>query len=209
MAALTFATMLTAVRTRLGNPATDGFYSDAQIGDMVNEGLQVVASEADWPWQRATTTFSTVSGTATYDPTAASGWMKTRALCINGYDSMQERHLQEIREWDTATTGVPIYWCLDNELINLRPVPNAVFTVIHDYMKIEPELTSTAEPLMPAQFRWSIVEYATYLALLRAGNSAGAGGAKAAFDTWLSKMADHRRRTSGTRRIRVRPGSGL
>ncbi len=209
MAALTFATMLTAVRTRLGNPSTDGFYTDAQIGDFVNEALQIISTEADWPWQQATTTFATVSGTATYDPTAASGWMKTRGLCINGYNAMNQRSLIEVREFATTITGTPEFYCLENELLNLRPVPNAVFTVIHDYLKIEPELSSTAEPLMPAQFRWSIVEFATYLARLRAGDETGASAAKAAYDVWINKMADHRRRTTSPRRVRVRPGSAL
>jgi hypothetical protein len=207
MAALTFATMLTAVRTRLGNPSTDGFYTDAQIGDLVNEALQVYTTEADWPWLQATTTFPTVAGTATYSPPA--GWMKTRLLTIDGYDSMRERSLAEIREVAVAVTGQPDWWALENELINLRPVPNAVYTVIHDYYKIEPELSSTAEPLMPAQFRWALVEYACYLAKLRAGYVQEAQAFKSVYEQWIQKMADHRRRTTGTRKIRVRPGSAL
>lgn len=209
MAALNYTTMITAVRTRIGNPSTDGFFTDAQIGDMVNEALQITNAEADWPWLQASTTFNTAIGTATYDPTSATGWVKTRGLCIDGQDAMAERSLIELREWGVVPTGTPAFWALENELINLRPVPNAVFTVIHDYIKIEPELSSTAEPLMPASYRWSIVEYACYLAQLRQGNEQGAGAAKAAWQDWLGKMADHRRRTTGGRRIRVRPGSAL
>lgn len=209
MAALNHDTMVTAVRTRLGNPSTDGFFSDAQLSDLVNEALQITNAEADWPWLQATTTFATVAGTATYDPTAASGWVKTRTLSIDGFDSMSERSLIEIRDWGITPQGTPCMWALENELINLRPVPNAVFTVIHDYIKIEPEISSTQTPLMPASYRWSIVEYATYLAQLRQGNQQGAGAAKAAWQDWLEKMADHRRRTTGGQRIRVRPGSAL
>ncbi len=209
MAALTFATMLTAVRTRIGNPATDGFFTDAQIGDLVNESLQYNNTLADWPWCKATTTLNTVAGTATYDPAAATGWMKTRALTIDGYDSMQQLSLQEIREQPTTVTGTPTSWALENELIHLRPVPNAVQVVIHDYFKIEPELSGTAEPLMPASFRWAIVEYAAYLAHMRQGDMGAADRALARHDKWYNAMADHRRRTTTPKKIRVRPGSGL
>ena len=207
MAALTFATMLTAVRTRLGNPSTDGFFTDAQVGELVNESLQYNNTLADWPWCKATTTFVTVSGTITYDPTAATGWMKTRVLTIDGYDSMQQLSLQEIREKPTTETGVPCYFALENELIHLRPVPNAVYTVIHDYYKIEPELASTDSPLMPAQFRFAIVEYAAYLAHMREGNMGMADRALARHQKWYEAMADHRRRTTAPKKIRTRPGS--
>src|SRR5688572_2366993 len=103
MAALTFATMLTAVRTRIGNPSTDGFYTDAQLGDLTNESLQIYTTEADWPWLQATTTFTTSDGTATYSPPAE--WMKTRMLTIDGYDPMAERSLGEIREVALTVKG--------------------------------------------------------------------------------------------------------
>lgn len=202
--------MTLGVRTRLGNPATDGFFTDAQILDMLNESLQYNSTLADWPWLQASTTFSTVAGTATYDPSAASGWTKTRALTIDGYDSMTQMSLEEIRERPTTVQGTPSVFCLSNELIHLRDVPNAVFVVIHDYLKREPELTSGASvPVMPEQFRYSITEYATYLANMRQGDWAAADRSLARHAKWYEAMSDHRRRTVGGVRIRVRPGSGL
>lgn len=202
--------MILGVRTRLGTPSTDGFFTDAQITDMINESLQYNNTLADWPWCKATTTFATVSGTATYDPTAASGWMKTRALTIDGYDSMALMSLIEIRERQLSITGTPSVYCVENELIHLRDVPNAVFTVIHDYIKVEPVLSGgSSVPLMPDQFRYSIIEFATYLAAMRQGDWAGADRALARHAKWYDAMSDHRRRTTSTRRVRVRPGSGL
>lgn len=210
--AVDVTSMTTSVRTRLGNPSTDGFFTDAQILDLLNEGVQAVAAEGDWPWHKTSASFNTVSGTATYTPIA--GWMKTRALTIDGFDSMTQLSLQEIREMPTTTTGTPCWYAVENEVINLRPVPNAVFAVIHDYFKVEPVLSgATDEPLLPTQFRMAIVEYAVYLAHLRQGDTSRYSNAAAAaldnFGKWIVRMADHRRRTSGARRIRVRPGSAL
>lgn len=207
--AITFATMLTSVRTRLGNPATDGFFTDAQIGDLVNESLQYNTALGEWPWTKASTTFNTAAGTATYDPTSASGWVKTRSLTIDGYDTMQELSLQEIREMPTTVQGTPAYWALENELIHLRPVPNAVHVVIHDYIKREPELSGVAEPLMPDQFRYAIIEYAAYLAHMRQGDLGAADRALARHQKWSEAMADMRRRTTNAKRIRVRSGSAF
>lgn len=205
--AITFATMITGVRTRLGNPATDGFFTDAQIGDMVNESLQYNNTLADWPWTKTSTSLATVAGTATYSLPA--DWVKTRVLSIDGYDTMRELSLQEIREQATTVTGQPEYFAVENELIHLRPVPNQVYSITHDYLKREPELTGVAEPLMPDMWRYAIIEYAVYLAHMRQGDMGAADRALARHAKWHEAMADHRRRTTTPRKIRVRPGSNL
>ena len=212
--AVDVTSMTASVRTRMGSPTTDGFFTDAMILDMLNEALMAIATEGDWPWLQATTTFTTVAGTATYDPTVATNWMKTRALTIDGYDSMQLLNFKEIREKVTSAQGTPEFYAVFNELINLRPVPNAVFTVIHDYYKYEPLLVNPGDqPILPAQFRMAIVEYAVYLAHMRQSDTSrysnSAAAALSSYKDWLMRMADHRRRTTGGVRIRVRPGSGL
>jgi hypothetical protein len=60
---------------------------------------------------------------------------------------------------------------------------------------------------MPASFRWAIVEYAAYLAHMRQGDQGMADRSLARHDKWYQAMSDHRRRTTGTRKIRVRSGS--
>jgi hypothetical protein len=205
--AITFATMIAGVRTRLGNPSTDGFFTDAQIGDMINESLQYNNTLADWPWTKTSTPLSATAGTATYSLPA--DWVKTRALTIDGFDTMQELSLKEIREQPTATQGQPTSFAVENELIHLRPVPNQAYTVIHDYLKKESELSGVQEPLMPDMWRYSIIEYAVYLAHMRQGDMGAADRALARHQKWHEAMADHRRRTTSPRKIRVRPGSNL
>lgn len=197
-----------AVRVRLGVPAGDSFYTAPVLADLMNEALQVVSTEADWPWLEASTTFALVNGTATYDPPA--NWMRTRSLCIDGFDAMEWRSLTELREWPSTIVDVPRYFNVNVEQITLRPVPGAVYTVTHDYYKTEPTLTNpTDTPLMPAQFHYAIVAYAVHLACIRSGDVPRATAALADYQGWLRRMIDNRRRQTGGLRIRIRPGGGF
>lgn len=206
--AIDVTAMTLAVRTRLGNPATDGFFTDAQILDLLNESIQYNNTLGEWPWTKKTGTISMTAGTNSYS--LPNDWVKTRVLSIDGYDTMQELSLKEIRDKVTTEQGAPTYFCVENELIYVRPTPNSSYTVNHDYLQEEPILVNgTDVPLMPEQWRYAIVEYAAYLAHMRQGDFAAADRAMARHQKWYEAMADHRRRTTGGRRIRVRPGSGL
>ena len=88
-------TMRTAVRTRLGNPSTDGFYSDAQLTDLINESLQAISTEDDWPWLQASETINTVAGTRAYTP-ATGAWIRTKQLYINNFEPLVLVSLAEI-----------------------------------------------------------------------------------------------------------------
>ena len=206
--ALDLSTMRTAVRTRLGSPATDGFFSDAQLNDLINEGLQAYATEHDWPWLEATETLTTSAGSAALSPSGT--WTRTKGLIIDGYDALEMVSLAELRGVPTTIRGVPRVYCIEQEAILLRPVPNAAYSVTHDYYKVEPELVGDAnQPLLPSQFRYAIIEYATYLAHLRAGQPGPAQAALSAYSQWIQRMRDNRRRSTSTIKVRVRPGGAL
>lgn len=205
---MNFAQLRNAVRTRIGVPTSDAFYTDEVLSDLVNEALQVVSSENDWPWLETSTTFALVGGTATYDPPA--DWVRTRSLCIDGYDAMEWRSLIELREWPSTITDVPRYFNVNAEQITLRPVPASADTVTHDYYKNDQTLVTDSDvPLMPAQFRYAIVAYAVHLAFMRAGDVQRALAASADYAAWLKRMTDNRRRQTGGLRVRVRPGGGF
>lgn len=195
----------TAVRTRLGNPSTDGFFSDANLTDLANEALASVATERDWPWLCVSTTFPTVAGTAAYTPT--SGWMKTRLLTIDGYDPLEERSLAEIRGIPSSERGRPTLWAVSGDQLILRDVPDGVYTVIHDYVKVEPALSGDADtPVMPSSFHYAIVAKAVELAHLRQSRADRAREAAEEYAGWVVRMLDNKRRSTAPRRVRVRPG---
>lgn len=205
---MTLTEMRTAVRTRLGNPSTDGFFSDANLTDIVNEGLQVISTDHDWPWLFATATFSTAASDADYAMPAT--WLRTRGLIIDGYDPLTLLSTPEIRAMETATTGQPEYFTIDDDQILLRPVPDGVYSVIHDYVRSETALSGDSDtPLMPLQFHYSIVASAVHLAHLRQGDMSRAGAAAADRDGWLQRMRSFKKRAAGPRRVVVRPFGAL
>lgn len=197
-----------AVRTRIGVPESDTFFTAPVLTDLVNEALQAISAESEWPWLETSTTFATVNGTATYTPPA--DWVATRSLCIDGFDAMEWRSLTEIREWPTSIVDVPRYFNVNAEVLTLRPVPGAVNTVIHDYFKNEQTLVTDADvPLMPSSYHYSVVAYACHLAYLRSGDVQRATAALADYQGWNKRMNERRQRQTGGLRVRVRPGGGF
>ncbi len=205
---MNLAQLRDSVRTRLGVPAGDTFFTDPVLTDLINESLQAISAEADWPWLEISTTFATVNGTATYTPPA--DWSRTRSLCIDGFDALEWRSLAEIREWPTNIIDAPRYYNINAEQITLRPVPGSVYTVTHDYLKDDQTLVTDADvPLMPSGFHYSIIAFACHLAHQRSGDAQRAQAAMGDYQGWVKRMVSQRQRQSGGLRVRVRPGGGL
>lgn len=199
--------LVTAVETRIGNPSTDGFYTTAQKEDLVNEGLSLISTDHDWPWLFGTANVSAVAADGDYAVPA--DWCRTRSLVIDGYAPLVLLSAQEIRAISTTDRGQPLYYTIDDDQILVRPLPDASYTIIHDYVKVEPILATTATPLMPAQFHYAIVAAAASLAFLRAGDGGRAAAAERAVQAWLQRMRSFKRRAAGPRRVVVRPGSAI
>lgn len=201
--------MDTAVRTRLGNPSTDGFFSTAQVTDLVNEALLTIGTEADWPWlQSVGTAITTVAGTATYS-ISDTGYTSTRGLCIDGSDPLEERQLAELRGMPTTDRGQPAFFAIAGSTIHLRPVPDAVYTIVHDIVTSEVALSGSGTPALPAAYYYAVVAKATELAHLRQRDTARAQAALAEYNAWMQRMRDNLHRTKAPKRIRVRPGRAL
>lgn len=195
-----------AIRTRIGVPTGDTFYTDQVLTDLANEALSAISTELDWPWLETSTTFTTVSGTGTYTPPV--DWSQTRSLCIDSYDAMEWRSLPEIREYPTTVLDLPRVYTVSGDQLLLRPVPSGAYTVTHDYVRTEQTLVTDADvPFMPNEFRYSIVAFACHLAYLRSGDVQRAIAALGDYTAWKARMASARRRTRGPIRVRVRPGS--
>lgn len=202
---MTGTELITALETRIGNPSTDGFFSTAQKLDLVNEGLQVVSTEADWPWLQTVGTITTVAGTAAY--AVASDYAHTKKLYISGYDPLEYQGLAESDSAASVDRGQPTNYTIYDEDIILRPTPDAVYSVLHQFMKQEPAVAAGTSPIMPTQFHYVIVAKAAELAHMRQGYMDRAANQNREYKEWLARMLDYRRRTRASVSRRVRPGS--
>lgn len=213
---MTLTQLYDAVRIRMGVPVLDGLLTGTALIDLINEGLQMVSTEHDWPWLQGTETFLTESGVSAYDPAVAVGhiWTKTLALTPLNGDTLVLRTLIEVREQSGLTSYVsnltPDMYCIQDDQILLAPTPQTAFTMIHDYYGMEPELADVQDtPMMPRQWHYIIVHAAAMLGHLRQNEGERAELERKQYDSWLRRMHDDVRRSKGSRRIRVRPGSML
>jgi hypothetical protein len=198
-----FATLQTAVLDRLGVPASDALFTAAVLGRAVNEAVQEIKSEHDWPWDEASETITTVAGTDTYS--VAADWMRTQELKPSADYPLERRSIIDIdSEWPFGDTGRPQVYAINKGQIVLRPIPAQVDTITHRYIKTQADLTGTDTPALPAQFHTAIVELATYIALKRSRDDARGAAALDAYQRWISKMHRWRRRHTGPGRIRSR-----
>ena len=197
--------LVAAVRLRLGTPDADQLLTDAVIEAAVNEALQEIAAEHDWPWLEASETITTVAGTDTYD--VDSEWVRTRHLKPSD-DLPLERYpivmLDDLFPLPT-TSGRPVAFAIEQSQLVLRPIPDRVMTLTHRFYKAEPELDGDMDvPLMPAQFHPAIAELATHIVLKRSREDARSAAALESYGRWLSKMHRHRRKHAGPIRTRSR-----
>lgn len=202
------STMRTAVRTRIGNPSTDGFFSDANLTDLLNEATAALSAEEDWPWLQTAANITTVAGTAAY--AAPAGWVHTKHLYINNYDPLTYLSLPEIDAISTTDTGQPQFFTIYDEDILLRPVPDAVYTIVHQYNKSETAMSNDSDTLlMPSIFHYAVVTLAAKLAHDRQRDLQRSQIEEADYEKWLRRMRNYRYRLQGPMRPRVRPGSSL
>lgn len=195
--------MKTAVYDRLGVPTGDGLFTDAVVGRAVNEAIQEIKSEHDWPWDQASETITTVSGTSTYS--LAADWMRTREMKPSTDYALERRSMQELDdEWPFGDSGRPQVYAIEQGQVIFRPVPISVDTITHRYIKTQADLTGTDTWRCPAQFHTAAVELATYIALKRSRDDVRGYGAEGAFERWIAKMHRWRRRHTGAGRIRSR-----
>lgn len=202
-----------SIRIRLGVPTNDNFYTDVVLDDLVNEAIQAISIEADWPWLQDSATITTAAGTQAYTPTVDAGhvWLRTRVLTpTDRGEPLSLRSLSEIREYLSTDQAEPQYYCVSGEQILLAPIPNAVKTITHDYVRQEtPLVNNTDEPALPLPFRYAIVHLAAAMGHLRQNQPERWGSEMRSYNEWLGRMNKSIQRVTANKRVRVRRGSML
>lgn len=164
----TLAQLRTRTRQKLGLQANDGMLTDSSLTTTINNALDKMAVEYNWPWLIAHESFNTVVAQNQYDPPA--DWIKTRWLKINDYD-LDSRQRVDLIQYD-LTSGMPTSFAIDEQKIWLSPAPDAVYSVVHSYMTTENNLTADGDTVKcPDQYSDVIVTYAAIIEARRMNNS--------------------------------------
>lgn len=175
-----------ALRTRLGVPSSDGLYPAATLTELINSGLHYSETEFAWPWLEKEGNVVTAIGTSSYalpaDYRSSIGVLNPDGFPLEQVDAKMLRLI-------VGASGKPKLWDVQGVNLRLAPNPDAIATLIHVYIGTETDLAAGADlPKIPAVYHNAVVEAAAYLAFRRAHNLPEAGGAKAAYDTWLEQM---------------------
>lgn len=176
--------------------------------EWLNEAVQAISEERDWPWLDGYATFSTVAGTAAYDlPT---DWKRTRAVT---YDGAPANRIS-IVDGDAYDYGFDdwrgqVSYSIESSDLIFYPTPQSVVTVKHRYVKQEPLLDNgTDTPLMPSHFHQAIVAYACARVMDRI-DPQRADSFDAEYERWKVRMLDAAARSQQPARVRVRAGGGF
>lgn len=206
----TLTNYMTYVRDRLGVPASDTMFSDAQVTSAVNMALHALDEEHDWPWCQATAVITTSTSTLTMSVYATT-WKRIASVTI----PTSEKKLVAWPTEDLLTESVtslaePDRYGLWAEAIILRPVPDATYTYNVNYIKRETDLSAGSDqPLLPSQFDGAVIAYAAFLLATREGDTGSAAAHLATYKEWVVRMRDNVKRLSAPRRVSVRPNGWI
>lgn len=187
--------------------------------EWINDVLQSVALEDEWPWLRTTQSFSFVASQNAYTlPSTCRSVLAVFDSNGNRYDPAAQADLDTY-----STSDVSIapqfgdgghFYAVTNTTIYIVPTPTAssgTFTV--RYIQDETTLSVDGDtPLIPAAYQRSVVELVALLTMERRGTRIDTVRAKGYADVYndlISKMRKQALPTISASRVpRIRPGSG-
>ncbi len=195
---MTLLTLRADVRERLGVPSDDSLYTDTVVTGLINDALNFVSTEADWWWLEKSETIAMSASTSAY--TVASDCTRTIAVVDAVGVPLSRRGIDELGLMTTAESANVRFFASYGTKIEVRPVPNGTFNLTHRYIGGETALSGDSDvPLIPAQFQPFVVEYATYLARMRAGNSTEAKANLEVYMRWIDTLKARGSKTSDSK----------
>lgn len=169
--------------------------ADEHLTDIINEALQQISTEHDWPWLIEQETFPTVADVSVYGlgPT----WRRTISL------TLADGAVFEQAQVDGSTVG----FAITSDGLVLSPTPKGAQDVVHRYVKYERNLEDDLdEAYLPDRYVGAVVELACAMALIRTADPRAGAHERVARD-WLARMNRESVRTRmASVRIKVRPG---
>lgn len=204
----TGAELITLIRDRAELDTNHSALTDTVLLRWINQGLNRLSLIADWPWLRATeTNSSAIAGTEQL--TLPTGWLRTILLThVDTAEPLGRAHLKMIRRILPSQQGRPQVYAADGSRVFIRPVPNAAFSFVHDYVRSEPALGSTsASPLLPDAYNQMLIEWVAAKAFQKDRKTDKAQDAKADFFAAVKDARDNINQGREPLSISVRPGA--
>ncbi len=198
--------IIARVRDRAELDATSTLMTSTVLMRMINQALEQVSLEADWPWLRASVSAVTVANTRTI--ALPTGWIRTLSLVETATgDSLVRRPVRKLDE--EVSTGRPYMYAVDGNVLSVAPIPATVYTYTHRYVRSEPVITDATGgvPLIPQVYSQGIVEWAAIKAFQRTKQVDKAATALTDYQQWLTRVRDNVNQGKEPLRVEPRPGA--
>jgi hypothetical protein len=134
--------------------------SDAQLLDAINEGRRRLVRDHRWVWLEANSsslvTVANVATVALSGLTTVAHVDAVRLVQAGVERNLSHLPLQELRDRqsdEANVPGVPRYWTRRNAQLLLYPTPNAVYTLVADYVLQPAPLVSGTDAVVPDDFQ--------------------------------------------------------
>lgn len=140
----------------------------------LNEVYREVHGMMRWPFLEAQdSSLVTITGTSAYTLPMAN-WRNLDAVRIQiaafqQFNNLEYRGMQEFRDLEHVDRDVttPCYWTFYSNQLHFFPVPDAVYTVVIDYIIEPPDLSAAGDvPVLPLPYHdilvWGAIESLAY-----------------------------------------------
>lgn len=109
----------------------------------INEALQIISTERDWPWLDGVSAYTANSSSAAL-PT---DWAETRSVNIAGFDAPRYNVADTDQFTQLDLVDVLYVYAIEGGSLYIYPNPSATSTVdvIHRYVKVEHPVVSDAD----------------------------------------------------------------
>lgn len=199
----TLAELKTKVLYRLALPVTDAMMASADLVESINNGIDAMAADYDWPWLYDVFAASTASG----DNVLTTPDLKQRILWVSLEDELlQLRSVPDMVRYQSQT-GRPVFYSVRGDTVHLHPTPDAVYPCVTGYISMQIPLVTDGEepiPAIPPMYLPLAVLYASLEHAQRLGDTTRFGFFTSEKDRWMKRIRDNARMQAAPGRMRTR-----
>lgn len=192
--AVTLVELRTRVRSRIALPTDDELVTNSEIDRAINDALQAMAGDFDFPWLQKVTSFVTVAGTQAYALPADLARLQvafSSSTTINGF-VMQARNYAFTANMLSTQPGMPSDFCIIANQVYLTPIPDDIYTVNLLYTTTETALSADGDIcLCPEAYSDMVVTYACFNLAIRLQDMNRFNMFAGLKKDWLTRVANH------------------
>ena len=139
---MTTETLLMArVRNRCNLNAADHRVQEADLRIFLNDAINYLAVQSDWPWHRAEQSLSITADTRNFTLGTAPRVLKN--IVIESEDQvLDEITTKRAGAYFTIANGRPLFFTWSNNSIDIFPKANKAYTATVQYLKYPDQLTT-------------------------------------------------------------------